>query len=300
MLRQEGGLIARVATASGNRRRRLSRIGVFLGCAMLAACASGPKRVDAAAEERAGKHYAVALASFHTGMFEDAKLQLNKALRIAPEHADSFYLIGMIRLHAAKTILDSVDDEACLRDEAADRQRIRADRLHREAYDSFSSAADRYVEGAAGRGRAYNSMSVVSLHFRELERATAEAKRALDVEFYGERYSAYTNLGWAYYGAGDLVGALTELRQAMTLNPDYCVGRYRLARTYLEGQRFDEALEEIARVVQDARCPIQDAHRVQGVARLALSQRDEARASFESCMAVSPRSCLALDCQDLL
>ena len=43
--------------------------------------------------------------------------------------------------------------------------------------------------------------------------ALADAlEQALDAQFYTEKYSALANLGWAYYGQGDLVGAMTELR----------------------------------------------------------------------------------------
>ncbi|TPV93640.1 MAG: hypothetical protein B7733_19480 [Myxococcales bacterium FL481] len=273
--------------------------GLAVGCSLACATTSGSHRA-AQDRERAEKHYAVALASFHNGMFEDAKLQLNRALAADLEHADSHYLLGVIRLQAGKSILDAVERDVCLRDEAADRQRIRADDLHREAHESFAAAADHYPEQSAGRGRAYNSMAVVSLHFQRLERAQSEAKRALAVEFYSERYSAYANLGWAYYVGGDLVGAVTELRQSVMVNPDFCVGRYRLARAYLDYGMPEAALEEIQRVVQDARCPIQDAYRVQGVASQRTGLDAEAKAAFESCMQAAPRSCLASTCRDLL
>lgn len=290
-----GGSLA----VSGNPRRA-GLLAVTVACAALLACATSGSRRDEANEDRAAKYYAVALASFHNGMFEDAKLQLNRALAADGEHADSHYLLGVIRLQAGKTILDAVERDVCLRDEAADRQRIRADGLHRQAHESFAAAAEHFPENAAGRGRAYNSMAVVSLHFQELDQAADEAKRALEVEFYSERYSAYANLGWAYYVSGDMVGAVTELRQSVMVNPDFCVGRYRLARAYLDYQMLDQALEEIRRVVQDARCPIQDAFRVQGVASQRAGLRDEAKAAFESCMEAAPRSCLAHDCRELL
>ena len=59
----------------------------------------------------------------------------------------------------------------------------------------------------------------------------------------------------------------------------------------------EQAAEEISRVIADERCPIQDAHRLYGVASLRMGQGGEASAAFDACVALAPRSCLASDCQ---
>ena len=84
------------------------------------------------------------------------------------------------------------------------------------------------------------------------------------------------------------------------INPDYCVGRYRLAQVYLDSERPDLALEHAEVVASDDRCPIQDAHRIVGVANLRLGRADDAAGAFESCVALAPRSCLAVDCSRFL
>ena len=197
-----------------------------------------------------------------------------------------------------RQVIDALEGEMCLQDDSADLQRDRADDLHRRAHESFRAAATAYGDKAAGRGRALNSMSVVSLYFRDHDRAVEEAKSALTADFYGERYSALANLGWAYYHRGDKVEAMTELRQSIMLNPDFCVGRYRLAEVYLDFDMAQQALDEITTVITDERCPLQDARRVEGVAKLRLGDRVGAKDSFDACTALAPQSCLADECRE--
>lgn len=244
----------------------------------------------------ADTHYDVAVGSFHNGMFEDAKMQLERALTADPEHADSYYLRGVLLLNEGRTIVDALEIDRCLVDASAEQQRERADALHHDAAKAFEKAAAHYPEGAPGRGRANNSLAVVDLFFHDDGGAIDHARAALAEQFYTDRYSALANLGWAYYQQGDLVRATTELRQSIIINPDYCVGRYRLALVYLEQGLPEQAIEQAQKVVEDPRCPIQDAHRIFAVANMRLGHEGEAQAAFHSCVELAPRSCLARDC----
>lgn len=201
-------------------------------------------------------------------------------------------------LRDGKTMLEAIESEMCLEDESSQLQRDRVDDLHRQAHVSFKTATDGFDERAAGAGRALNSMAVVSLYFHEYDQAVEEAQRALRADFYGERFSALANLGWAYYQKGDRVQAMTELRQSILMNPDFCVARYRLAQVYLDFEMTEEALSEITMVNANERCPIQDAQRVEGVARLRLGDYAAAQTSFQTCISVAPRSCLANECAE--
>lgn len=278
----------------------ISALGLLLGAGTAVGCATNgdaeKSRKPDDGSPGASKYYEIAVGSFHNGMMEDAKIQLGNALRMEPEHPDSLYLMGVILLHEGKSIVDAIEGEMCLTDEAAAYQRERADTLHREAHEHFDKAAKAHEEGSAGRGRAFNSMAVVSIYFHDYDRAITEARSSLESQFYTERYSALANLGWAYYRRGDLVEAMTELRQSVMFNPDYCVGRYRLAQVYLDYDLNEQAAEEASRVIGNDRCPIQDAHRLYGVATMRLGQQGEANAAFDACVALAPRSCLANDC----
>ncbi|MFV8756078.1 tetratricopeptide repeat protein [Nannocystaceae bacterium ST9] len=281
------------------RRPTLFALSLALALA-LPACAGQDRRSPDERNDAANKHYEIALGSAQNGSFDDAKKQIDLALQDWPDHGNSHYLLGLILLNEGRTILDFIELETCLTDESADQQRERADTLHREAHAAFGRAAAAFGEREPGLGRAYNSMAVVSLYFHDHERAKEELQHALDAQFYNEKYSALANLGWAYYEQGDEVAAITELRQAVLMNPDYCVGRYRLAQVYLDAELTEQSLEEIERVIADDRCPIQDAHRIAGIAKMRLGFGADAGHSFESCLELAPRSCLAGACRQFL
>jgi tetratricopeptide (TPR) repeat protein len=233
-------------------------------------------------------------------MFDDAKVQLDAALKLDPEHADSHYLVGVIYLQEGKTIENALTYDRCLQDASAGLQRERARELHGQARTAFTRAAELYREGSAGRGRAQNSLAAISLYFEDHGRAVEEAKGALAAQFYPERFSALANLGWAYYGQGDLVQAMTELRQALLLNEDYCVGHYRLAQVYLDAGMDAEAADEAIKAVANPMCPIQDAFRVAGISHLRLGRTQEGAQALQSCVELAPRSCLASECAALV
>jgi len=288
--RSRGAIVTGLALAFG-----LTTV-VAAGCAARNELGpDGAKRSDQ--EPAADKHYRVALGSFHNSMLEDAKIQLNKALATDDEHPESHYLLGVIYLAEGKSMIVALEGEICLTDEAAEMQRMRADDLHRKAHDEFARAAELFETDAAGRGRALNSMSVVSLYFEDYDTAIEEAHSALEVQFYSERYSALANLGWAFYGRGDMIEAMTELREALMLNPDFCVGQYRLAQVYLDYDLHDKAADVVQSVLENERCPIQDARRIAGVARMRLGHADAANDAFMECVSMAPRSCLAEECR---
>jgi type IV pilus assembly protein PilF len=271
---------------------------LLLAALALGACAHGQdRRSPEDLLDSANNHYDIALGSAQNGSFDDAKKQLELALESVPEHGNAHYLLGLIRLNEGRTIVEFIEAEMCLTDEAADAQRLRADELHRAAHESFGKAAAAFGENDPGIGRAYNSMAVVSLYFHDHARAREELEKALAAQFYTEKYSALANLGWAFYEQGDLVQAMTELRQSVLMNPDYCVGRYRLAQVYLDYDMTAQALEEAERVIGDERCPIQDAYRVAGIARMRLGQQQDANEAFQGCFELAPRSCLASACK---
>lgn len=272
----------------------------LLACVTLGCAHDADKRSPEKLSDSADNHYEIALGSAQTGSFDDAKKQLEFALEAVPEHGNSHYLMGLILLHEGRMIIEFIESEMCLTDAAADEQRLRADDLHRTAHASFAKAAAAYDENDPSLGRAFNSMAVISLYFHDNERAQSELELALKTQFYTEKYSALANLGWAYYEQGDLVQAMTELRQSVLMNPDYCVGRYRLAQVYLDFEMTEQALEEAQRVIEDDRCPIQDAHRVAGIARMRLGQGQSASDAFSDCLELAPRSCLANACRQFL
>lgn len=286
--------------------RSVTRFAVVaVVAAVTSACATSPDakprgKKDPEKSSRADKHYDVAVGSFHNGMYEDAKIQIDRALREDPQHADSHYLQGVLLLNEGKSIVDAIEIQQCLQDDASEQQRVRAETLHRDAGQAFERAAESYPEGASGRGRALNSMSVVSLYFHETDTAASSAEGALAEQFYTDRYSALSNLGWAQYLAGDSISATASLRQAVLINPAYCVGHYRLAQVYLDSGLAEQAYNHAKQVTENPQCPIQDAWRIAGVAQMRLGDEQGGAQTLQACVELAPRSCQAEDCRRLL
>jgi tetratricopeptide (TPR) repeat protein len=80
-------------------------------------------------------------------------------------------------------------------------------------------------------------------------------------------------------------------------NPEHCVAHFRLARAYLADGQAERAIEALVKVIGNPRCPIQEAYLVKGLAEAELGNFGEAGRSFDECVAVSPRSCVAHDCR---
>ncbi|HEX7622440.1 MAG TPA: tetratricopeptide repeat protein, partial [Anaeromyxobacteraceae bacterium] len=78
----------------------------------------------------------------------------------------------------------------------------------------------------------------------------------------------------------------------------FCVGRYRLAKVYLERGDLDEALDAIGPLLADSkRCPIQEAFLLGGLLYERRKDSAKAREFFRACADMSSRSCAADECR---
>jgi Tfp pilus assembly protein PilF len=163
----------------------------------------------------------------------------------------------------------------------------------REAEVNFKKA----VELRSEFSNAWNNLSVTAFHLDEFDAAIAAARNALKDPTYGEPQVARANLGWAYYYRKDLLNAWKELHEAVSQSPGFCVGRYRLAKVYVDRGEIDSAAEEVDAVVGNEKCPIQPAYLLAGLVHERRKERDRARALFERCVSLAPRSCMATECR---
>lgn len=274
--------------AASNRLRFLA-IATALAALSSVVCVPRSKRDP----EQSQVLYELGAKYFANRRIEAAIEELNKALKADPENADAYNMLGIIALKQGNDYLQQLEASACLKGQDAEVVRVDAQQKFRQAQEHFKKA----VEYRAEFSIAWNNLSVSALLLEEWDQAISAARNALKDATYAEPQVARANLGWAFYKKKDLLNAWKELNEAVSQTPGFCVGRYRLAKVYLDRSEIDSAAEEVDAVVDNVKCPIQEAFLLGGMIHQRRKARDRARALFERCADLAPRSCMASECR---
>jgi Tfp pilus assembly protein PilF len=253
-------------------------------------CATRAKRDTDQSEVR----FRLAVGYFENRRVEAAVEELQKAIEADPQNADAYNMLGLIALKQAYDYAAQAETFSCLK--GADAESVRAEETSKlkEAEGRFRKAIDLRPEFP----QAWNSISTVSLLLQTWDPAIEAAQNALKDPTYDAPVFARANLGWAYFHKKDLQNAWKELHEAVSRAPGFCVGRYRLAKVYLERGDIDEALDAIAPLLADRkRCPIQEAFLLGGLLYERRKDPEKARELFRACADMSSRSCAADECR---
>jgi Tfp pilus assembly protein PilF len=210
-----------------------------------------------------------------------------------PRNPDAHYLMGLLALEQASESETMIERQACVGGEEVKLERHEVDEAFRKAEGEFQKT----VELKPDSSEAWNSLAVTALYFQRWEQAISSSEKALANPIYRQPWAAQGNLGWAYFQKKEYLRAAKELRTALFSNPQFCVGRYRLAKVYFEQQNLDAAAEELEKVTSDAACPIQEAWLLAGMTALKRGNRAAATDMFRRCVAIAPKSCVARQCQ---
>ncbi|HEY2902193.1 MAG TPA: tetratricopeptide repeat protein [Polyangia bacterium] len=254
-----------------------------------AGCATRPKR-DL---DQSQIHYQLAADSFRNRRIEAAMDELQKALSMDPENADAMNLLGLINLQQGSEYVAQAETENCLR--GADEETVR-----QQANAKFRQAEQELRKATTLRPKfseAWNNLAVAGLSLKDFDLAATAARNALKDVTYPEPEVARANLGWALFQAKDNEGAWRELHEAAARSPGFCVGRYRLAKLYVERSDYERASEELDAVTSSATCPIQEAFLLSGLVHERRKDAAGARALFGRCAELAPRGCLAAQCK---
>jgi type IV pilus assembly protein PilF len=228
---------------------------------------------------------------------EGAKRELIKAVELDPDNHDAQNLLGVIFFLEGVQKLNILDREQCLKGLAADEQMKEANKEFKRAEEYFKATVAISEKENRIDSEALNYLANIALHFKRYDEAIARCKRALENILFTQRQAALGTLGWAYFQKGDKVGAARELRQAVFAEPKFCLGRYRLAKVYYETAEYGKASEELKKVIEDKACPIQEAFELLGLTLMKLHDTEQARAQFEKCDTLNPRSCVSEECR---
>lgn len=267
----------------------MATLGVAAAIAVWPGCASRTTKDSDQSQIR----YQLAVDNFRSQRIEAALDEIRRALEIDPENADAYDLLGLIALSQGAEYLRQVETSSCLT--GSDAEAVR-----RDAITKFKEAEQHLRKATQLRpafAEAWNNLAVAALHLENYDEAKEAALNALKDVAYPSPELARANLGWAAFNKKDLNAAWKELHEAVARAPGFCVGRYRLAKVYVERGRYDEAGEEIDAVVNNPACPIQEAFLLAGMIHQHRKDVPGARGLFDRCVTIAPRACLAHECQ---
>jgi Tfp pilus assembly protein PilF len=252
-------------------------------------CASRPQRDPDQSQIR----YQLGVDYYRGKRVEAALEELDKALKADSENADAYNMLGIIALKQGHDYLEQVESVACLRGVDAEVVRADATRKFKDAETHFRRAVELRPEFSEG----WNNLAVAALQLRDWDHAIAASRNALKEAIYAQPEVARANLGWAYFQKKEMQNAWKELHEAVARAPGFCVGRYRLAKVYLERGDVEQAAEEVDAVTSNKQCPIQEAFLLAGMIHEKKKETEPAQGLFKQCAEMDPRSCIARECR---
>jgi tetratricopeptide (TPR) repeat protein len=248
----------------------LVRLGFFGGVALLSlslgvACASRGGRAMSAADpdRQSDAEYDLARDLFLNR--REPRLALShalKAVELNEDNADAAHLISLIYLYF------------CAVSQA----------------DCHLGDAERFVRQALKKRESFrearNTLGVVLVHLKRYDEAIKVLEPLANDILYQTPETAWGNLGWAYLMRGEVDKALEALKRAVALQPDFCVGNFRLGLACERKGDLKQARDVLTRAVETDRpeCKgLQDAYAARARVHTRLGERDGARGDLERC-----------------
>ena len=246
--------------------------------------------------QKAQKRLDLARDLLARGQDTAAETELKKSLALDPDNAETHLTMGLVHLVRADKNVRLIEIDDCLGGQVAEGLRTEASDQMRLAASEFEIATTL----APDYGEAWQNRGVVAAYFEEWPKAVEHYKAALgNLARLTSEELALANLGWAHYKLKDYPHASSALLQATQRDAAFCLGTYRLAEVMYASQQYDDALARLEPLVADkVLCPVQQAHYLVGQLRLRKHETDLASESFEQCVALAPRSCVARQCKD--
>jgi type IV pilus assembly protein PilF len=276
--------------AIGDLKGFLLTMGTCIAVLSAPGCATRTKRDP----EQSQVRYQLAVGNFQNHRVEAAVEELQKAIEADPQNAEAYNMLGLIALNQAYDYEAQAETFSCLK--GVDEQSVRA-----EENRKLREAESRFREAIALRPEfpeAWNNLAVVALLLQAWDQAIDAASKALKDPTYNAPMFARANLGWAYFHKKDLQNAWKELYESVARAPAFCVGRYRLAKVYLERGEIQQAVDAVEPILANSkRCPIQEAFLLGGLLHERRKDEERARELFRVCADMSPRSCVAEECK---
>jgi type IV pilus assembly protein PilF len=234
-------------------------------------------QVRAEEDPKARAEYDLAREAFQAGMLREALGHVAASLRIDNADPDVHYLGAVILL------------AFCAGDETSTDCRFEdAERHAREAIESAPEMRD-----------AKNVLGVILVHQKKYDDAVAVLKPLAEDILYASPEKAWGNLGWAYLSRGNTDEAIVALRRALTAEPRFCVGNYRLGLAYEKKGELSLAQEAFTKALETDRSEckqLQDGYAARARVAARVGSQDLARADLERCRDSGPATAVGKRC----
>ena len=146
---------------------------------------------------------------------------------------------------------------------------------------------------------AKNTLGVVLVH-QGRYREAIEVLRPLTRDIlYRTPEHAWGNLGWAYLQSGQISEAIDALQRSTAVQPDFCVGHYRLGVAFEQSGKLEQAHRALTRAlsVDDPRCAkMQVAYQLRAAVATQLGRQDEARSDLAECVHLDKQTTAGREC----
>jgi tetratricopeptide (TPR) repeat protein len=218
--------------------------------------------------EAAGRNASDAEARFYSGYargrlkrYEEALVDYQEALRIAPDYLDALNNLG--------SVLDKLG-------------------RFEEAVDAYS----RTIKLKADYGLAHNNLGASYYHLGRYEEAIVAYKRALELP--PQASTTHYNLGVAYSKLGRYREAVESLLTAIRLRPKYFEAYSHLGSVYCQMGRANQAVESFSKAI-DLNPNFAEAHNGLGTTFHKMGRIQEAAESFRRAVQIEPNFAEALN-----
>ncbi len=273
---------ARIGESGASRGARTLTATAFMGLGLLgAACGGGTQSSNPAKspERQSDAEYDIArdlLAKAQPRVALDHAL---KAVELNEDNAKALFLTSAIYASFCNQDagLASPDCKVPKAEEYA-RKAMAADARFREAR---------------------NLLTQILIWEKKYDEAVSTVEPLTKDPAYVEAHLAWGNLGWAYVLGDKVDTGIEALKNAVALQPRFCVGQYRLGAAYEKKNDLNQAEQSYSRAVEvDApECKnLQDAWEARGRVRARLGRIEEARSDFGRCKEVAADTKLGRAC----
>jgi Tfp pilus assembly protein PilF len=220
----------------------------------------------------------VAVDEFNKSNLRSALVHAQKAVDLDEENAQAQLLLATIYL----AFCAASDEECRLPD--AEKHARRALKIKPD----FASAT--------------NTLGVVLIRQKRYDDALKTLQPLTENMMYSTPELAWGNIGQAHLEKGDADQAILALKKAVALQPNFCVGTYRLGQAFERKGDLKAAAQSYTTTLENTfeQCKFADAYESRARVLFKLNEIAGARADLEQCVRVGAGSVTAKRCSTTL